>query len=473
MDQKELVSAFKAVGIKAGDILLIHSSLGSIGKVEGGADTVIDALLKVLGPKGTLLAPVFGALGIIPDKLKVRPGALISPCPVGTLAGLGPAAAALFKDHWKAETVHGRDTPFARLAEKGGKILLLGCDQDRNTFLHGIEAQLELPYLRECTRTFEAEGKTVTKTWPGYPGPHRDFIGIDRRMLESGIMTIGKVGAAQARLIDAKKLLAEGLIWGKEDPAFVLCDNPACPDCVAQRAKIFAATVAKESFTLAMSSRLAGRYVPEMIENLQACGIRYVELDYVQGMPASMMSAEKLAAAAAEFAGAKIGISALRLMSVPADPAELIKALKGAKIKTVLLPGNAKEEAVKAFRKARIAVALYNVCQSGTDLMECATRLKVGTVLSPAAFAAAGEMPFLRSYRNGRFIRHMVQLDVNDALFDGTPVRLAKGNGEIKELVSINRCRNFSGVLTLGGGVIYPATAREMAADFAKLLKEI
>jgi len=316
-------------------------------------------------------------------------------------------------------------------------------------------------------------GKKITKTWPGYPGPHRDFIGIDRRMLESGIMTIGKVGSAQARLIDAKKLLEEGKKWGKEDPAFVLCDNPACPDCVEQRARIFAAEMGKEAFKLAMSSRLAGRYVPEMIENLHACGIRCIELDYVQGKPASMMPAEKLAAAVKEFSEAEIEVTALRLMAVPADPAKFCETLKKAKIKTVLLPGNASPDAVKAFRKAKITVAIYNCCQSGVELAARAAELKAGTVLDPAAFAAMGEMPFLRSYRNGRFIKHMVQLDVNDALFDGTAVRLAKGNGEIKELVSINRCRNFSGVLTLGAGVIYPATAREMAADFAKLLKEI
>ena len=56
---ERLVSDFKSLGIKEGDVLLVHSSLSSMGNVEGGADTVIDALLEVLGKEGTLLFPAF------------------------------------------------------------------------------------------------------------------------------------------------------------------------------------------------------------------------------------------------------------------------------------------------------------------------------------------------------------------------------------------------------------------------------
>ena len=55
--KNELVTAFRNAGLTAGDLVLVHSSLRKLGPVEGGADTVLDALLEVLGQEGTLALP--------------------------------------------------------------------------------------------------------------------------------------------------------------------------------------------------------------------------------------------------------------------------------------------------------------------------------------------------------------------------------------------------------------------------------
>ncbi|MBR2357210.1 MAG: AAC(3) family N-acetyltransferase [Lentisphaeria bacterium] len=128
LDRSAIAASLRDLGLRNGDIVLLHSSLISLGKVNGGPAAVIDAFLEVIGNEGTLLVPVFGALGILTDEVKTRPGVVISPCPVGTLAAIGKDAEELCRDHWKAETAHGNDTPFTRLAEKGGFICLLGVD---------------------------------------------------------------------------------------------------------------------------------------------------------------------------------------------------------------------------------------------------------------------------------------------------------------------------------------------------------
>ena len=46
---EKIVCDLRALGVKAGDVLLVHSSLKSMGHVEGGAETVIAALRAVLG----------------------------------------------------------------------------------------------------------------------------------------------------------------------------------------------------------------------------------------------------------------------------------------------------------------------------------------------------------------------------------------------------------------------------------------
>ena len=57
LSRREIAAGLRALGVPPGSKLLVHSSLSSLGHVEGGADAVIDAFLDVLGPAGTLLVP--------------------------------------------------------------------------------------------------------------------------------------------------------------------------------------------------------------------------------------------------------------------------------------------------------------------------------------------------------------------------------------------------------------------------------
>ena len=59
--KQQIVGALRNLGVSQGTILLVHSSLSSMGRVDGGANTVIDALLEALGPDGTLLMPTHPA----------------------------------------------------------------------------------------------------------------------------------------------------------------------------------------------------------------------------------------------------------------------------------------------------------------------------------------------------------------------------------------------------------------------------
>ena len=65
------------------------------------------------------------------------------------------------------------------------------------------------------------------------------------------------------------------------------------------------------------------------------------------------------------------------------------------------------------------------------------------------------------------------QLDIADCTWDGTETDFAGGNAEIKELVSILRCGNFSGYCCLGGGAVYPDDLNEAAENFRVLLKNM
>ena len=59
LDYKKLVAEFKRIGLEEKDVVFLHSSFKSFGGVEGGPQTVIDALISTLGNEGTLIVPRF------------------------------------------------------------------------------------------------------------------------------------------------------------------------------------------------------------------------------------------------------------------------------------------------------------------------------------------------------------------------------------------------------------------------------
>ena len=53
----EIIQKLKEVGLKSGDTVMVHTSLGKMGYVCGGAQAVIEALMEVVGDSGTIMMP--------------------------------------------------------------------------------------------------------------------------------------------------------------------------------------------------------------------------------------------------------------------------------------------------------------------------------------------------------------------------------------------------------------------------------
>jgi len=456
MTKTEIAGELRALGLRAGDAVLLHSSLSSLGPVEGGADAVVAAFLEVLGETGTLAVPAFGKLGVIVERVKAHPRVVVSVHPLAAVAAIGAGAEAFCRDHWKAELAHGPDTPYTRLAEAGGYVCLLGVDQDRNTTLHTAEELLRLPYLKTTPeQTFDTPEGSVTRAWPFFPGPHRDFIGLDRLFRESGKMTVGRIGRAVVRLIKGRDLIALAVEALRRDPAAVLCANSACADCVAQRAAIRQARLSAESFRLVVSAQLAGRNVPEIVEQCRRAGVGAVEFDGLQGKPVEILSDDTLVRAVEALRAEGIDVTAIRACSVGARAVKQVARAAACGVRRMVMPLDAAlaTEAVAAAREHGIELSFYNTVQDSDTvsvmLREIAGRnLRVGFTFNAPRFAGIGEKPFLGSFRK-TLRRQVDQLDVSDGLLDGTPRPLTEGQAEIKELVSILRCAGFDGPLVL------------------------
>ena len=194
LTKSDIIKGLKKLDLKKGDHIIVHSALSSLGEVVRGADTVIDAIIEVVGPEGTIIVPTFGSsdkvfnpkksstnLGIIAQTLWQRPNAVRSRHPLASVAAIGAKADWLIEGHENKSLAHGEETPYIKLAEINGKILLLGVDQDRNTCLHCAEEIAQLPYLRTVRGKYvDRNRKIVKKNWKYFPGPHRNFIALQQ-----------------------------------------------------------------------------------------------------------------------------------------------------------------------------------------------------------------------------------------------------------------------------------------------------
>ncbi len=197
----ELVSNFKEIGIAEGDVLLVHSSYKSFGGIEGGPQTVIDALCSILLPKGTLIVPNFNfdfcsgkpfdimktpsQMGIISEMVRRDPKSKRNLHPVYSFSFLGNLTEELSK--LKYESSYGRESIFYKLRELNAKIMTIGLPYNNSmTFFHHIEE------MEGCDYRFfkEFKGRITNENNETYNGKATIFV----RDIERGVKTsVGKM----------------------------------------------------------------------------------------------------------------------------------------------------------------------------------------------------------------------------------------------------------------------------------------
>ena len=478
-----IVKELRRLGVKPGDILMVHSALSSFGKVAGGAKAVVDALLDTVGPQGTLLMPSLvaarpydfrtspSAMGAISEEFRRRPGVQRSLNPCVPACALGPRAVEFLRDHHRARCPY-IGSPYDLAARAGGYVLLLGVDQDRNTTLHCAEALAGLPYLTGGAVPYvDEKGKTQTYKYVLGAGPHRDFIGVDPLLREAGVLKLGRIGGCVARLMKGREMLDLLVRELKKDPALFLTKNEGYFDGVMQRGRIRAAELAeRERFRLIVRSSSAGRTLEEVLWYAQRAGAQGIEFDVINGLdaagnvpekaavyPATAYSAEELAALRARVEKRGLRVCVVRCIAL-ANPGfeATLRAAKALGAGAVLHPLTGAPALLKAraaeARKAGLRMLYENVAISSKAAAELMDKLpSAAFAFNPANFAAAGEMPFLQSYKS-HVKKHISYLAVSDMRPLGVPCLPGCGNAEVKELISILRCSSFDGFLSIGHG---------------------
>jgi aminoglycoside 3-N-acetyltransferase len=254
--KSKMMKDLRSLQVMAGDTLMLHVSVKSIGWVVGGPDVVLQSLLDILSPTGTLTMmvgvedppyhlpewqaekqqayledyPPFDPAtsranrrySILTEYLRTRPGAHRSNHPEGSFAAVGRLSEWIVRDH-PLNYGYGAGSPLARLCEARGKVLLLGAPLNSITLLHYAEylarvknkriAHYKMPVLQNgMCKWVELEEFDTSRgivDWEG--GDYFSVIG--REFLASGLGASGKVGNARSFLLDAELLVKFGVQW--------------------------------------------------------------------------------------------------------------------------------------------------------------------------------------------------------------------------------------------------------------------
>lgn len=212
--------------IQPSDTLLVHSSMKSIGTVDGGADTVLDALMDYFKEKGLLVFPTLtyslnasnpvfyvnktpSQVGLLSDMFWRRPGVLRSLHPTHSVAAWGHDAAEFIAGHEMFNTPCAKGSPWGRLAERRAKILFIGTKTiGCNTFLHGVEEWFGVPGMltesQENLLSVDAAGIERVVPSHRHVGSHSHYYAKMQSLFESnGILNHVKFGDAACFLLES------------------------------------------------------------------------------------------------------------------------------------------------------------------------------------------------------------------------------------------------------------------------------
>lgn len=234
-DAGEVEQALRDLGVRAGDVVFVHSAYNAFDGFIGKPSEVIGSLEAAVGPEGTVLMPSMpftgsaldyiqsgkitdirrtpSRMGLLTELFRRQKDVVRSLHPTHPVLAKGRMAKALIAGHERAATPCGAGSPFGKLLEADGKIVLLGAPIETMTFFHYLEEAHEdkLPKspftsdvidvpVREGDRTTIVTMRLYDRTQSRKRRVSRMLPGLERR----GALQTARIGALRIAVIAAR-----------------------------------------------------------------------------------------------------------------------------------------------------------------------------------------------------------------------------------------------------------------------------
>ena len=255
---ESLTREIRALGLGAGDTVMVHSSLSRLGFVCGGAEAVVLALLDVVGPTGTVAMPTHSGgrsdpapwrsppvpeswwepirasmpafdpmvtptrmMGAVVECFRHVPGFRRSYHPSVSVGAVGPNAATITADHELGYGM-GDGSPLARLYDLDAHVLLLGVGHGNNTSLHLAEYRTPEPTVATVTRSapVRIDGVRQWVTYDDLDNDEEDFETIGEAFAATGLEESGPVGVGTGRFMRQRALVDFAVTWMTDHRTF-------------------------------------------------------------------------------------------------------------------------------------------------------------------------------------------------------------------------------------------------------------
>lgn len=264
--KQDVYDSLSSIGVKSPGILLVHSSLKSFGQVEGGAQTVVDALTSVLQPRGTLVMPALSQsdwlnvyktwhidkpseVGIITETFRKNPGVLRSDQATHSVCARGKYASYITEGHTDfgprcgpfGDYAFSHSSPWQKMYDLKADVLFLGVTMYVNTFKHFIEYRI---VERALAGVGDGKQRDILKDrlWrysdSGKKGiwPFHNAVRLQEVLDEAGLVKKQSCGSCEMLLVNVKQMVdfAEELLerepqnWYGDDVIEWLSDAALC-----------------------------------------------------------------------------------------------------------------------------------------------------------------------------------------------------------------------------------------------------
>ncbi len=247
--RQDLVQGLTQAGVRPGMCLVVHSAMKKLGWIPGGAQTLLDVLIELLGPQGTLVMPSqtgensdpsywrhppvpkawwptvrtdmppFDPYRTPPRKMGALancfyryPGVQRSNHPTTSFAARGPKASIITARHELSGSL-GEQSPCGELYRQDAHVLLIGVDFDNCTVMHLAEYKSRCrPHFKQSSSIL-ADGRAAWASYIEMDVNSDEFIQPGRQLEKAGLVQKTKIHQATLRLFKVRDGVDQAAVW--------------------------------------------------------------------------------------------------------------------------------------------------------------------------------------------------------------------------------------------------------------------